>query len=86
MDNNAIERTMRTISMSRRSSLFAARHQGAKRSVLFYSLACSCKLHNIKIFEYFKDILDRLAKLPDPGMHPEILRELLPDKWFKKEL
>lgn len=43
-------------------------------------------LHNTNMFEYFKDILDRLAKLPDPGMHPEILRELLPDKWFKKEL
>lgn len=86
LDNNAIERTMRTISMSRRSSLFAASHQGAKRSVLFYSLACSCKLNNINTFEYFKDILDRLAKLPDPGMYPEILRELLPDKWFKKEL
>jgi hypothetical protein len=57
--------------MSRRSSLFAASHQGAKRSVLFYSLAYSCKLHNINTFEYFKDILDRLAKLPDPEMHPE---------------
>ena len=85
LDNNAIERTMRTISMSRRSSLFAASHQGAKRSALFYSLACSCKLHNINTFEYFKDILDRLAKVPDPQMHPEVLRELLPDKWEKKQ-
>lgn len=86
LDNNAIERTMRAISMSRRSSLFAASHQGAKRSALFYSLACSCKLHNINTFEYFKDILDSLAKLPDPERNQEILRELLPDKWCKKEL
>lgn len=85
LDNNAIERTMRTISMSRRSSLFAASHKGAKRSALFYSLACSCKLHDINTFEYFKDIMDRIACLPETAMHPEILRELLPDKWAKKE-
>ena len=85
LDNNAIERTMRTISMSRRSSLFAASHEGAKRSALFYSLACSCKLHNINTFEYFKDILDALAKLPDTKRNQQIIRELLPDKWARKE-
>ena len=76
---------MRTISMSRRSSLFAASHEGAKRSALFYSLACSCKLHNINTFEYFKDILDALAKLPDTKRNQQIIRELLPDKWARKE-
>lgn len=64
LDNNAIERTIRVASMSRRSSLFAASHQGAKRSALFYSLACSCRLHDIDTFEYFKDIIERVEKYP----------------------
>lgn len=82
-DNNAIERTVRAVSMSRRNSLFAASHNGAKRSALFYSLACSCRLHNINTFEYFKDILDRLPNIVSPANKAQKLRELLPDKWNK---
>ena len=81
LDNNAIERTMRTISMSRKSSLFAASHEGAKRSALFYSLACSCRLHNINTFEYFKDILDKVPLMPNSTTKADKCRELLPDKW-----
>lgn len=81
--DNTIERTMRAVSMSRRNSLFAASHNGAKRSALFYSLACSCRLHDIDTFEYFKDIIDRVAKIPDVSKQTEKIRELLPDKWSK---
>lgn len=84
LDNNQIERTMRAISMSRRNSLFAASHNGAKRSALFYSLACSARLHNINTFEYFKDILDRVAQLVNSSNKTEELRELLPDRWSKE--
>ena len=84
LDNNKIERTMRVISMSRRNSLFAASHNGAKRSALFYSLACSCRLHNINTFEYFKDILDRAAQLVNSSKKMEKLREMLPDRWSKE--
>lgn len=83
LDNNAVERTLRAVSMSRRNSLFAASHNGAKRSALFYSLACSCKLHNINTFEYFKDILDKLTTMQNPTTKAQKLRELLPDKWKK---
>lgn len=75
---------MRVVSMSRRSSLFAASHQGAKRSALFYSLACSCRLHDIDTFEYFKDIIERVAKISDVSRQEQKLRELLPDKWRRK--
>ena len=61
LDNNAVERCMRSISLSRKNSLFCGSHQGAKRTALLYSLAISCKLHRINTFEYFTDILSRLA-------------------------
>lgn len=51
LDNNAIERQNRYISLSRRNSLFAGSHKGAKRSALIYSLACSCRLNGINTFE-----------------------------------
>lgn len=79
-DNNAIERTMRNISLSRRSSLFFGSHEGAKRSSLFLSLACSCRLHGIDTFDYFNRLIDTLAKMP-PRKDAQILRNLLPDKW-----
>jgi uncharacterized coiled-coil protein SlyX len=80
LDNNAIERAMRYISLSRKNSLFAASHKGAERSALFYSLACSCRLQNINTFEYFNDILTQLAYI-NPNAPDEVFIQLLPHKW-----
>lgn len=82
-DNNAMESVQRYISISRRNSLFFGSHKGAKRGALLYSLACSCRQHNINVFEYFTDILSRMPYLP-PKPQFEVLRELLPDKWKKQ--
>jgi hypothetical protein len=82
LDTNAIERANRAISLNRRSSLFFGSHEGASRSALLFSLACSCRLHKINTFEYFADILNRMAKIPSNASY-EILRELLPDRWQK---
>ncbi|MFV0273339.1 MAG: transposase, partial [Macellibacteroides fermentans] len=82
LDNNAVERCMRSISLSRKNSLFCGSHAGAKRTALLYSLSISCKLHNINSFEYFTDILSRLAYI-SPTAPDQIYRDLLPDKWTK---
>ncbi|NYI49364.1 IS66 family transposase [Macellibacteroides fermentans] len=82
LDNNAVERCMRSISLSRKNSLFCGSHAGAKRTALLYSLSISCKLHNINSFEYFTDILNRLAYI-SPTAPDQIYRDLLPDKWTK---
>ena len=79
-DNNAIERLMRYISLSRRNSLFCGSHQGLKRAALIYSLACSCRLNNINSFEYFKDLLTKLIDI-NPNTDHETIRNLLPHKW-----
>ena len=82
MDNNAIERINRYISLSRRNSLFCGSHQGAKRAALIYSLACSCRLNRINTFEYFKDLLNKFIMV-NPNTNKKYLRGLLPDKWKK---
>lgn len=80
LDNNAIERTNRYISLGRKNSLFFGSHEGAKRAALIYSLACSCRINGINTFEYFKDVLNRLIKV-NPNTNQEQLRNLLPDRW-----
>lgn len=82
-DNNAIERTNRYISLSRRNSLFFGSHDAAKRAALLYSMACSCRLHNINVFEYFTHLLTRMAYI-EPNASYQVLRELLPDRWTKQ--
>ena len=83
LDTNAIERMHRYISLSRKNSLFAGSHAGAERTALIYSLACSCRLHNINTFDYFTDILNRLATI-SPNASDEVYEELLPHRWKKK--
>ncbi len=83
LDNNAIERLLRYISLSRKNSLFCGSHAGAERTALIYSLACSCRLNGINTFEYFTDILNRLAYI-SPNAPDEVFQELLPNHWTKK--
>ena len=55
-----------------------------ERDAIFYSLACSCRLHRINFFEYLSDVLNRVAEMPN-GAPPDAFRDLLPDRWSKKE-
>lgn len=72
------------MSLSRKNSLFFGSHAGAERGAIFYSLACSCRLHKINFFEYLSDVLNRMAYMPN-GASPDTSRDLLPDRWKKKE-
>lgn len=83
-DNNLIERINRYISLSRKNSLFFGSHAGAERGCIFYSLACSCRLHGINFFEYLSDILNR-ADILRRTATPVTYRNLLPDRWIKNE-
>ena len=77
-DNNLIERLNRYISLSRK--LFFGSHAGAERGAVFYSLACSCRLHGINFFEYLSDILNRSCILMGTAS-ADAYRGLLPDRW-----
>ena len=83
-DNNLIERINRYVSLPRRNSLFFGSHAGAKRGCIFYSLACSCRLHRINFFEYLSDILNR-AEVLQRTASLQAYRDILPDRWKKNE-
>ena len=73
-DNNLIERINRYVSLSRKNSLFFGSHAGAERGCIFYSLACSCRLHKINFFEYLSNILNR-ADVLQRTASPEAYRD-----------
>lgn len=80
LDNNQVERLNRYISISRRNSLFFGSHKGAERGAVLYTIALTCKMHNVNMFEYLTDVINRTADW-QPNTPIEKYRELLPDKW-----
>jgi len=61
IDNNRIENAIRPVALGRKNWLFAGSHEGAKRMAIIYSLVGTCKMNDINPFQYFKDILPRIA-------------------------
>ena len=83
LDNNFVERINRYVSLSRRNSLFFGSHEGARRAAILYSIAISCKLNGINLFEYVKDVIDKTVDR-QPNTPLEKYRDLLPDRWKKQ--
>ena len=83
LDNNYIERIQRYISLSRRNSMFFGSHEGASRSAILYSIAISCRLNGINLFEYLCDVIEKTAEW-QPNTPLEKYRDLLPDRWKKQ--
>ena len=83
LDNNYIERIQRYISLSRRNSMFFGSHEGARRGAILYSIAISCKLNGINLFEYISDVIEKTIEW-QPNTPLEKYRDLLPDRWKKQ--
>lgn len=79
LDNNAVERINRYISLARRR-LTIGSHTGAEAAALYHSLAITCHQCGVNVFDYFCDIIDRCAAWP-PNTPIEKYRDLLPDRW-----
>lgn len=67
IDNNRVERQMRTVAVGRKNWMFAGSAEGAKRAATIYSLVCTCGLLGIEPWAYLKDVLQRIAEGGDPA-------------------
>jgi hypothetical protein len=67
IDNNRVERQMRTVAVGRKNWMFAGSADGARRAATIYSLVCTCGLLGIEPWAYLKDVLQRLAERADPA-------------------
>ncbi len=80
LDNKAIEREMRYLSLSRKNSMFCATHESMAGACVIYSLACSARLNKLNSFEYFTWLLNKLIDV-NPNTSQQELRNLLPDRY-----
>jgi transposase len=64
IDNNAAERSLRSVALGRRSYLFAGSDAGGERAAAMYSLIGSCKLNGIDPERYLRYVFERIADHP----------------------
>ena len=69
--------------IERRNSMFFGSHEGAGRAAILYSIAISCRLNGINLFEYICDVIEKTAEW-QPNTPWEKYRDLLPDRWKKQ--
>jgi transposase len=78
IDNNAVERELRTIALGRKNWLFCGSDRGGHAAAVHFSLILSCQRNGVEPFAYLRDVLKQLPLL-GPGATAEQLRPLLPD-------
>lgn len=76
MTNNAAERSMRPLAMTRKNFIFLGSDTGGERAAAMFTLLESCKMLGLNPEAYLRDVLARIAD------HPiKRIGELLPWRW-----
>jgi transposase len=64
IDNNAAERSLRTVALGRKNYLFAGSDAGGERAAAIYSLIGTAKLNGLDPEAYLRSVLSRIADHP----------------------
>jgi len=64
IDNNAAERSLRTVALGRKNYLFAGSDAGGERAAAIYSLIGTAKLNGLDPEAYLRNVLSRIADHP----------------------
>jgi len=76
IDNNATERSIRSVAVGRRNWTFFGSDQGGNTAAVLRSFVASCQRAGVEPFAWFQDVLSRIAS------HPiNRIAELLPHNW-----
>jgi hypothetical protein len=75
IDNNAVERDLRALTIGRKNWLFIGSHEAGPRAAILYTVVASAARHNLDVWAYLRDVLERLA------IGSADLAHLLPDAW-----
>ncbi len=77
ISNNASERSIKPLVLSRRNWLFAGSEEGGHTAATIMSIVETCKRLSINPFEYMKDVLTRF-----PSAKTSQIDDFLPDRWL----
>ena len=77
IDNNIVERTIRSIAVGRRNWLFARSRAGGERAAAIYSITETCKTNDVNPQRYISDVI---AKIPG-NWQTSRCEELMPLNW-----
>lgn len=64
IDNNAAERSLRTVALGRKNYLFCGSDAGGERAAGIYSLIGTAKLNGLDPEAYLRYVLERIADHP----------------------
>ena len=76
IDNNAVEREIRTVAVGRGNWTFIGHEDAGPWAARLYGLLGTCRLQGVNPFEWLKDVLERIHDHPRDRMH-----ELTPRLW-----
>lgn len=76
IDNNLVENAIRPVALGRKNWLFAGSPEAAQRMAIIYSLVATCKINGINPYEYFYDILPKVASYSAAK-----IADLMPINW-----
>ncbi len=82
IDNNETEQLMKQVAIGRKNWLFAGSIVGGERAAGFMTLVSSAVRNNLHVWQYVKDVLDRLlaGRKDYDSMLPWVWAEELPDQ------
>jgi transposase len=75
IDNSATERDLRALTIGRKNWLFIGSPEAGPRAAILYSVVASAARHDLDVWAYLRDVLERLAA------GTAELEQLLPDAW-----
>jgi transposase len=75
IDNNEAERDLRRVAIGRRNWLFVGSERGGHRTAVILTVVASAHRHDLDVWAYLRDVLERLAKGEDD------VEQLLPNVW-----
>lgn len=78
VDTNHLERALRAILMGKKNWLFCWTEDGAADTAAIQSLIVTCRLHNIDLYTYLVDVLQRISEHPNAdviGLTPRLWKE-----------
>ena len=89
IDTNHLERALRPIPLGKRNWLFTSSEVGAQRVGIIRSLLVTCRLHEVDVYTYLVDVLQRISVHPANRaieLTPRMWKSLFADAPMRSDL